>query len=210
LTAARTCFLMLVAHFLFAGKLCYEPQRPKRTSTGPARALRIPQQQHSSKRQKSAEPEVAMLVDNIPCEQCQRPESNGDSMLVCDWCGSASAHLGCLGLSSVPIDVWLCKTCTEQGHRASAQEAADLDGRWVLGRVKGIAKPFWGQVSCTWCYYGLLVLRYSDGELYTGVKAAHLHGRETLVWHVGLDLQPKGCTVPPAVLGKFRREGWLA
>jgi len=169
--------------------------------------------QPSSKRHKPVAAAAAtedVLVDSLPCEHCQVSESDGDPMLVCDWCGSASAHLRCLGLSSVPADVWLCSACKEEGHRQSAQEAADLDGRWVLGRFrKRIAKPFWGQVSCIGCY-GLLDLRYSDGEVYSGVRAAHLHGRESLVSHIGLELQPVGCVVPPAVLRKFRKMGWLA
>jgi len=175
-------------------------------------ALWVPSQP-SSKRHKpvaAAADAEEMQVGSIPCEHCQISESDGDPMLVCDWCGSASAHLRCLGLSSVPADVWLCSACKEEGHRQSAQEAADLDGRWVLGRFrKRIAKPFWGQVSCIGCY-GLLDLRYSDGEVYSGVRAAHLHGRESLVSHIGLELQPVGCVVPPAVLRKFRKMGWLA
>ena len=172
-------------------------------------ALWVPSQP-GSKRHKpvaAAADAEEMQVDSIPCEHCQISE--GDAMLVCDWCGSASAHLRCLGLSSVPADVWLCSACTREGHRHSAQEAADLDGRWVLGSFKGVAEPFWGQVTSTGCY-GLLDLRYSDGELYSGVKAAHLHGREELVWHTGLELQPKGCVVPAAVLAKFKKMGWLA
>ena len=170
------------------------------------------QPQPSSKRHKpvaAAADAEEMQVDNIPCEHCQISESDGDPMLVCDWCGSASAHLRCLGLSSVPANVWLCSACTEDGHRQSAQEAANLDGRWILGTFKGIPEPFWGQVTSTGCY-GLLDLRYSDGEVYSGVKAILLRGRENLVWHTGLELQPKGCVVPAAVLAKFRKMGWLA
>ena len=174
-------------------------------------ALWVPPQP-SSKRHKpvaAAANAEEMQVDSIPCEHCQISESDSDPMLVCDWCGSASAHLRCMGLSSVPADVWLCSACTKEGHMQSAQEAADLDGRWVLGSFNGVAEPFWGQVTSTGCY-GLLDLRYSDGELYSGVRAAHLHGREELVWHTGLELQPKGCVVPAAVLAKFRKMGWLA
>jgi hypothetical protein len=142
------------------------------------------------------------MVSDIPCEECGNPE--GDFMLVCEWCGAKSAHLACLGLAEVPDVVWCCSSCVE--HKEAAQAADDLDGRWVLGKFQG--GIFWGRLSSVGCY-GLLSLRYSDGELYEGVRVAHVLGHEALVWHHGLELQPAGCEVPADVLSTFDRKGWL-
>jgi len=103
------------------------------------------------KRQQCCDQTSAMISDS-PCEGCGNPE--GDSMLVCEWCGAKSAHLACLGLAEVPDGVWCCSSCVE--HKEEAQAADDLDGRWVLGKFQG--GIFWGRLSSVGCY-GLLSLR---------------------------------------------------
>jgi hypothetical protein len=160
----------------------------------------------SSKRQRVGlkDADEAMTIDALPCNVCCN--SDGLDMLLCDWCGSGTGHLGCLGLAEVPSGVWCCSSKCEE-HRADARAAADLHGRWVLGKFKGVEGAFWGQLS--YVSFGVLSLRYVDAELYEGVRVEHVLGQERLVHHQALLLQPHGCTVPPKVLKVFREKDWL-
>ena len=160
----------------------------------------------SSKRQRVGleDSGEAMTIDELPCNVCGN--SDGSDMLCCDSCGSGAGHLGCLGLAEVPEGVWCCSSKCEK-HRGDAQAAADLHGRWVLGKFQGVEGDFWGQLS--YVSYGVLNVRYVDAELYEGVRVSHVLGQERLVGHHGLLLQPQGCTVPPKVLRVFRDKGWL-
>ena len=158
----------------------------------------------SSKQQRVLGAEQPISIDELPCQICGIPE--GSSMLVCDWCGSGAGHLRCLGLADVPDGVWCCSSMCEE-HSEEAQAAADLHSRWVVGRFPGITGGFWGQLS--YVSFGLLQLRYSDGELYEGVWVAHVLGGELLVGHSNLELQPVGCVVPAAVLRRCGTKGWL-
>jgi hypothetical protein len=85
------------------------------------------------------EPDGRPVVADLPCQTCGKAE--GTYMLVCEWCSRASTHLGCAGLPVVPKEVWVCTGCGR--HRAEAQEAADLDGRFVLGSFPGYHEPFY-------------------------------------------------------------------
>jgi hypothetical protein len=145
-----------------------------------------------------------MTIDELPCNVCGN--SDGSDTLVCDWCCSGAGHLGCLGLAEVPSGVWCCSSKCEE-HRADAQAAADLHGRWVLGKFQGVEGAFWGQLS--YVSFGVLSLRYVDAELYEGVRVGHVLGQERLVHHQALLLQPQGCTVPQKVLKVFRGRDWL-
>ena len=152
----------------------------------------------------SGDEQPLMTIDDLPCRICG--DSQGSDMLVCDWCAASAGHLGCLGFSEVPTDVWLCSSKCE-AHREAAVAAGKLHGRWVLGTFQGIEEPFWGQL----CYvaYGVLKIRYGDGEVYRGVRVSHLVGQEMLADHQGLLLQPEACTVPVGVLKLFQAKGWL-
>jgi hypothetical protein len=96
----------------------------------------------------------------------------------------------------------VCAGCAE--HMEEAQAAADLDGRWVVGTFAGVSGAFWGRLSSAGCF-GLRQLRYSDGELYEGVRVAHVLGKEPLVGHKTLELKPVGCVVPAAVVKRYRK-----
>ena len=68
-------------------------------------------------------------------------------------------------------------------------------------------EPFWGQLS--YVAYGVLRIRYVDGEVFEGVRVTNLLGQERMVDHQGLMLQPEACTVPAGVLKVFKEKGWL-
>jgi hypothetical protein len=147
---------------------------------------------------------AAMTIDEIPCQVCGISE--GSDMIVCDWCAASAGHLGCLGFTEVPADSWFCSSTCE-GHREAAVAAGAMHGRWVLGTFRGVKEPFWGQLS--YVAYGVLRIRYVDGEVFEGVRVAHLLGQERMVEHQGLLLQPEVCTVPAGVLRKFKEKGWM-
>ena len=132
-----------------------------------------------------------MTIDDIPCLVCGISE--GEQMIVCDWCANSAGHIGCLGFTEVPADSWFCcSTC--EVHREAAVASGAMHGRWVLGTFSGVKEPFWGQLS--YVAYGVLQIRYVDGAVYQGVRIAHLIGKERMVEHQGLLLQPEACTVP--------------
>ena len=147
---------------------------------------------------------TAMTIDEIPCQVCGISE--GSDMLICDWCAASAGHLGCLGFTEVPTDSWFCSSTCEV-HRDAAVAAGAMHGRWVLGTVSGVNQPFWGQLS--YVAYGVLKIRDVDGEVYQGVRVAHLLGQERMVEHQGLLLQPEACTVPAGVLKVFEEKKWL-
>ena len=145
-----------------------------------------------------------MTIDEIPCQVCG--VSEGLDMIVCDWCAASSGHLGCLDFTEVPADSWFCsRDCG--GNREAAVVAGEMHGRWVLGKFEGVEEPFWGQLA--YVAYGFMKVRYVDGEVYQGVRVAHLLGQEGMVDHQGLFLQPEACTVPAGVLKSFEERGWL-
>ena len=146
---------------------------------------------------------AATTIDDIPCQVCGISE--GSDMLVCDWCAASAGHLGCLGFTEVPADSWFCSSICG-GHREAAVAAGAMHGRWVLGTFSGVNQPFWGQLS--YVAYGVLKIRYVDGEVFEGVRVAHLMGQERMIHHQGLLLQPEACTVPAGVLRVFKEEGW--
>jgi hypothetical protein len=145
-----------------------------------------------------------MTIDDIPCQVCGISE--GAQMIVCDWCAASAGQFGCLGFTEVPADSWFCSS-TCGGHREVAVAAGAMHGRWVLGSFTGVNEPFWGQLS--YVAYGVLRIRYVDGEVFEGVRVAHLLGQERMVEHQGLLLQPEACTVPAGVLRKFKEKGWM-
>jgi hypothetical protein len=146
--------------------------------------------------------DAPVVVDSLPCEKCGQQE--GDCMLVCEYCCRASTHLACAGLKEVPHEVWVCTGCVR--HRAEAQEAADLDQRWLLGTFPGYKDPFWGRVSSMNCFAQLQVT-FSDGEVWQGVKLSELKGQQLLDGKISLQLQPEGCVVPSAVLKRLKKRG---
>ena len=153
-----------------------------------------------SKRQHVAElDDTSPVVFDLPCQTCGLVE--GDEMLVCEYCSRASSHLECAGLSVVPEEVWVCKDC--EGHRAEAQEAADMEGRWALGVFPGYDEAFWGRVAAMGCF-GQLEITFSDGEVWQGVRMCELMGKQLLAGKISLQLQPEGCVVPSVVLKRFR------
>ena len=160
---------------------------------------------NSQKRKKRIEDERAgdtPVVSDLPCEKCGRVE--GEEMLVCEYCCRASTHLTCAGLTEVPQEVWVCMG--REKHKTEAQEAASLDGRWLVGTFPGYKAPFWGMVASMNCFAQLEVT-FVDGEVWQGFKLCQVKGQQLLDGRISLQLQPEGCVVPTAVLQRFKKRG---
>ena len=171
------------------------------SSSGPVASAAAGSSNESRKRQ-HVDDDTRVVVDSLPCEKCGQQE--GDVMLVCEYCCRASTHLACAGLDEVPREVWVCNGCVR--HRAQAQQAADLDGMWLLGTFPGYKDPFWGRVASMNCFAQLEVT-FVDGEVWQGVKLSEVKGQQLLDGRISLQLQPEGCVVPPAVLKRLNKRG---
>jgi hypothetical protein len=170
------------------------------SSSGPVTSAAAGSSNESWKRQHVDDAPV--VLESLPCEKCG--QSEGDIMLVCEYCCRASTHLACAGLDEVPQEVWVCTGCVS--HRAEAQQAADMDGRWLLGTFPGYRDPFWGRVASMNCFAQLEV-SFVDGEVWQGVKVSEVKGQQLLDGKISLQLQPEGCVVPPALLKRLKKRG---
>ena len=53
-----------------------------------------------------------LQITDIVCEMCHSGE-NEETLLLCDWC-DRGWHIECIGLASLPVDEWLCTSCSPE------------------------------------------------------------------------------------------------